>query len=279
MERSSIKTGVSPSERPVLLFAHRGGEGRWPSNTLLGFEQSLKLGADVLELDIHRTADNVLVVRHDPVVDTTTNGQGRICDLSLADIKKLDAGYTWSADGGASFPFRGLGVTIPTLAEVIRAFPNARLNIDIKPEDPPVVHNFCKMLNEYNLLAQVTVGSFHDRQLELFRQVCPAIATAAGVSETRRFLVLSRLFLDRFFRSPARAFQVPEYAGRLRLVTPRFIRRAHARGLQVHIWTVNEVPDMQRLIAWGVDGLMTDYPDRLAEVLAGTSASVSSFIR
>jgi len=274
MERSSIKTGASPSERKVLLFAHRGGEGRWPSNTLLAFEQSLKLGADVLELDIHSTADHVLVARHDPIVDTTTNGHGRICDLNLSDIKKLDAGYTWTADGGATFPFRSQGVTIPTLEEVIRTFPNAQLNIDIKPEDPLIVHSFARMLYKFNFLDHVIVGSFHDRQIELFRQVCPDVATAAGVSETRRFFLLNRLFLDQFFHSPASAFQVPEYAGRLRLVTPRFISRAHAQSLQVHIWTVNEIVDMQRLIAWGVDGLMTDYPDRLIEVLASANAFI-----
>lgn len=251
----------------MLLFAHRGGEGRWPSNTLLAFERSLALGADVLELDIHSTADDALVVRHDPVVDTTTDGRGRIRDLSLSDIKKLDAGHAWTADGGQTFPFRAQGIAIPTLEEVIRAFPQAHLNIDIKPEDPQVVQQFCRTLRDLDLLERVTVGSFHDRQMALFRRLCPEVPTAAGVAETRSFLILSRLHLDRFYRSPAKAFQIPERAGRLRIVTPRFIRRAHAHGLQVHVWTVNEVADMRRLIAWGVDGLMTDYPDLLAEVL------------
>lgn len=232
----------------------------------------MALGADVLELDIQLTADEVLVVRHDPIVDTTTNGRGLIRDLRLAEIKALDAGYTWTADGGQSFPFRGQGVAIPTLEEVIQAFPHVRLNIDIKPEDPQVVHLFVGMLRDHSLLGQVTVGSFHNRQLALFRRLCPEVPTAAAVSEVRRFLILSRLRLDRFFNSPARAFQIPERAGRLRLVTPRFIRRAHAHGLPVHIWTVNEVSDMQRLIAWGADGLMTDYPDLLAQVLASSAA-------
>lgn len=250
----------------MLLFAHRGGEGLWPSNTLLAFENSLALGADVLELDIHSSADQVLVVRHDPTVDSTTNGHGRIADLTLAELKKLDAGFTWTSDG-VHYPFRNSGITIPTLEEVFSAFSDANFNIDIKPEDPSTVHRFCEMLRRFHMLNRVTVGSFHDHQLSLFRQLCPSVATAAGVAETRRFFILNRLFLDRFFSSPAHAFQIPECSGRLRIVTPRFIRCAHRQGLQVHVWTVNEPEDMQRLIEWGVDGIMTDYPDRLATLV------------
>ena len=134
----------------VLLMAHRGGEGVWPSNTLYAFQQAAALGADVLELDIHATRDGVLVVRHDPFVESTTDGQGYICELTLAEIQRLDAGYTWTADGGQSFPFRGLGITIPTLEEVLAAFPNVRLNIDIKPEDPAVVAPFVALLRKYD---------------------------------------------------------------------------------------------------------------------------------
>jgi len=251
----------------VLLIAHRGGEGLWPSNTLFAFNQSLELSADVLEIDIHSTADHVLVVRHDPTVDSTTDGSGAIGDYRLADLKKLDAGYTWTNDGGKSFPYRGQGITIPTLEEVFHAFPNALVNIDIKPKEPRVVHQLCEMLQDLRKLDQVIVGSFHDGQLSLFRRLYPQVRTAAGVAETRRFFVLSGLRLDRFYNSAAFAFQIPETIGRLRIVTPHFIRRAHAHNLQVHIWTVNETVDMLRLIEWGVDGLITDYPDRLKAVL------------
>jgi glycerophosphoryl diester phosphodiesterase len=257
----------SPRNPAFLAAAHRGGEGEWPSNTRYAFERAIDLGVDLLELDIHATADGALVVRHDPIVDTTTDGVGRIRDLTLAQIQALDAGFTWTADGGQSHPFRGLGITIPTLEEVFQAFPGVRLSIDIKPEDPAVVDVFCQLLREHHKLDQVVVGSFHDPQLQRFRQLCPRVDTAAGVSETRRFYFLSRSRLSSLFRSPARAFMIPEYAGRLRVVTPRFIRSAHARGMQVHVWTVNEVEDMRRLIEWGVDGIITDYPSRLLGLL------------
>ena len=249
-------------------MAHRGGEGRWPSNTLFAFEQAVRLGADSLEMDLQRTADGVIVVRHDPFVESTTDGCGFIHVLTLAGLKQLDAGYTWTEDNGQTFPYRGRGITIPTLEEVFQAFPDVRLNIDIKPVESQVVHQLSEMLHAFNRLEQTTVGSFHDHQLRLFRQLCPETPSAAGISETRSFFLLSRIFLDRLYHPAAQVFQIPEYAGPLHLATPRFIQAAHAQGIPVHVWTVNERADMLRLIEWGVDGIITDYPDRLATVLA-----------
>ncbi len=248
-------------------MAHRGGEGRWPSNTLFAFEQSVRLGANSLEMDLQLTADGVIVVRHDPFVESTTDGSGFIHDFKLVDLKRLDAGYTWTEDGGRTFPYRGQGITIPTLEEVFQAFPNTHLNIDIKPKAAQVVRQFSELLPKFGRLENITVGSFHNDQLQLFRRLCPQTPTAAGVSETRTFFLLSRIFLDRFYHPQAKAFQIPEYAGFLHLVTPRLIQGVHAQGLPVHVWTVNERVDMLRLIEWGVDGIITDYPDILADIL------------
>ena len=266
-KRSTATVFSSPRNPAFFATAHRGGEGQWPSNTLYAFERALALGADVLEMDIHATADGALVVRHDPIVDSTTNGVGRICDLTLREVQALDAGYTWTQDGGRTFPFRGLDITIPTLEQVLLAYPQARLSIDIKPEEPAVVDVFCRLLRTHDRLEQVVVGSFRDPQLNRFRLACPEVDTDAGVSETRRFFWLNLFRLSWLFRSPAKAFMIPEYVGKLRLVTPGFIRSAHARGMQVHVWTVNEVEDMRRLIDWGVDGIITDYPSRLMALL------------
>lgn len=251
----------------VQAIAHRGGEGLWPSNTLYAFERAVALGVDVLEMDFHRTADGALVIRHDPTVDSTTNAAGEIRSLTLAQIKTLDAGYTWTDDDGRSYPYRGQGITIPTLEEVFQAFPNVRMNFDIKPREPEVVDQFVRTLRDYDRQAWVMVGSFHDRQLARFRQLCPEVPTAAGVSETRRFYMLQRAGLARFFRAAAKAFQIPETAEGRRIITPGFIRSAHALGLRVDVWTVNPLEDMRRLIEWGVDGIITDYPDRLVDLL------------
>ena len=248
-------------ERPVIM-AHRGGQGLWPPNTIYAFERALSLGVDVLELDVHSTVDGAIVVRHDPYVDSTTDGSGFIRDFRLSELKKLDAGYRWTADGGNTFPFRGRGISIPTLEEVLIAFPETRLNIDIKPENPSIIAPFCGLLQKYNAFMRTLVGSFHDPQLARFRKICPGVATAAGISETRLFFGLSRIFLGDVYQSKADAFQIPEYAGRLHIVTPQFVRSAHRRNMQVHVWTVNSSDDMERFLAWGVDGIITDYPDR-----------------
>jgi glycerophosphoryl diester phosphodiesterase len=258
----------------VLLMAHRGGEGCWPSNTLFAFQKALEHHSDVLELDIHSTADDILVVRHDPFVDSTTDGHGLIAELSLAEIKKLDAGYSWSMDGGNSFPFRGVGIAIPTLEEVFQAFPQTTINIDIKDQKIGSVNKLCKLLKSYGREETVVVGSFHDDQLETFRRLSPRTRTAAGVRETTIFYLLNRVRLGQIFRPSFYAFQIPEYSGRLHLVTPLFIRAAHQKGLQVHVWTVNEVSDILRLIEWGVDGLVTDYPNRLEALLGRAPAYI-----
>lgn len=257
--------------RPALAFAHRGGEKLWPSNTIFAYERAVALGVDALEMDIHATADGALVVRHDPVVETTTNGRGAIRELTLAQIKALDAGYAWTADDGRSFPFRGLGITIPTVEEVFQAFPSTRLNFDIKPQEPEVTASFCRLLQAYGYdrSGLATVGTFHDAQLARFRRLCPGAPTAAGATETRLFYFLYRAGLARLYRPPAQAFQVPEYAGRIHLVTPGFVRAAHHHGIEVHVWTVDDAADMRRLLSWGVDGLISDVPDRLMEVVRG----------
>jgi glycerophosphoryl diester phosphodiesterase len=161
--------------------------------------------------------------------------------------------------------------------EVFQAFPKTRLNFDIKPRDPEVVDRFGRLLKNYGYARSglAMVGSFHDRQLNRFRRLCPGIPTAAGVSETRWFYLLQRRGLERLYRPPARAFQIPEYAGDRHLVTPGFIQAAHAHGIEVHVWTVDEVEDMHRLIDWGVDGIISDYPDRLVKALRGRPSDQS----
>lgn len=255
----------------TLVIAHRGGAGLWPENTMYAFEGARKLGVDVIETDVRSTADGVLVVIHDASVERTTDGVGRVNELTLAELKKLDAGYRWSADGGKSFPFRGRGLTVPTLEEVFSAFPEMNFNIEPKQETPSIIEPLCRLIRERKMTSKIVIGSFSHSLMEKFRRACPEIATSASPIEVSQFIARSKDAREASYKPAMQALQVPEYAVGQRVLTESFVEAAHRHKLKVHAWTVNEKADMRRLIEIGVDGLMTDYPDRLMELLNRSS--------
>jgi glycerophosphoryl diester phosphodiesterase len=250
-----------------LVIAHRGGAGLWPENTMHAFEGARKLGVDVIETDVRSTADGALVLIHDASVERTTNGAGSVDEMTLAELKKLDAGYRWSADGGKSFPFRGRGLSVPMLEEVFRAFPQMNFNIEPKQETPSIIEPLCRLIRERKMASRIVVGSFSHALLEEFRRACPEIATSASPVEVSEFLALSNDAWEASYKPAMQALQVPEHAGGRRVLTESFVEAAHRHQMKVHAWTVNETIDMHRLLEIGVDGLMTDYPDRLMELL------------
>ncbi len=252
--------------RPWVI-AHQGGDGLWPGDTLYAMEQAAALGVDVLEMDMHSTADGVLVLMHDGTVDRTTNGTGAITDMSLDELKALDAGYDWSDDDGLTFPFRDQGVTVPTLEEIFTVFPEYRMNIEIKQAEPSIIEPFCQMIRDYHMEDLVLVASFDQKVLNEFREVCPEVATSTGESEVITLFVLSKLFLENAYTPSASATQVPETRSGLTVLTKRFVNAAHKRSMEVHAWTINDQDDQQRLIDMGLDGIITDRPDVLMELL------------
>jgi len=225
------------------------------------------MGVDVLELDIHSTSDGTLVVHHDAAVDRTTDGRGRVNELTLEAIKKLDAGYLFSLDSGQTFPFRGQKITVPTLREIFDALPKMTFNIEPKQHTPSIVKPLCSLIRERKMIDKTIVGSFNQTTIDDFRRECPEVATSASPSEVSRFLALSKAGLGDSYSPPMQALQVPENLGSLQVVSKEFVETAHRRNLKVHVWTINETADMQRLIEMGVDGIMTDYPDRLLKLL------------
>ena len=258
--------GLSPPGE-AIVFAHRGGSGLWPENTMLAFEEAVALGVDALELDIHRTADNELVVIHDPTVHRTTDGHGVVISYTLSALKELDAGYWWTNDNGRTYPFRGQGITIPTLREVFEAFPDMWINIDIKQHDLATVEAFAQLVQAYGREKYVLAGSFGVTAVSHFRQKLPQAATAASRREVLMLFILSNLGLSRFYRSHSAALQIPSRSGYFPLATSRFVKAAHRKGTAVHVWTINEEEEMERLLHMGVDGIMTDYPDKLLALL------------
>jgi len=250
-----------------LVIAHRGGRSLGPENTLYTFRRAVDLGVDVLEMDVHRTKDGQRVVLHDTTVDRTTNGTGPVNSFNLAELKKLDAAYHWSPDQGKSFPLRGKGLAIPALEEVFEAFPQTRINIEIKDPGQTELSSLCRSINDYGMSQKVMIASFNTGALKNFRSTCPGVATSAGASEAMLFYALQKMHLESAYTPAAKALQVPRTYGDLQVVTKRFVEAAHARNLKVHVWTVNGVDSMQKLLQLGVDGIMTDYPQRLLEMI------------
>lgn len=267
---ASEKLIFKQQEKKVLVFAHRGGGGVLPENTLEAFRYSANSGADVLELDIHATRDGKIVVLHDTTVDRTTDGQGKVGDFSFDELRKLDAGFKFTTDGGQTFPFRGKNITIPTLEEVFDAFPDKKFNIEPKQSAPSIIKSLCEILRARKITDRVIIGSFRQEVLDEFRAECAEAATSASPSEVSAFLTYQKTGIADSYSPPMQALQVPEKIGGVQIVTKDFIESAHRLNLQVHIWTINDAEDMKRLVALGADGIMTDYPDRLIELLNKT---------
>ena len=253
---------------PVNI-AHRGGAGVAPENTLEGFREGLKVGAGCLELDVHTTADEHVVVMHDEMVDRTTNGSGPIGQMTLSEVKSLDAGFRFTQDGGRTYPYRGNGVAVPTLEEVYREFDNVPINVEIKGKSHPGTEEAVwRVIEDAESWDRTLVVSEKVSTIRRFREASGGrVATASSVPEIIAFDLLSRLGLSRLLRPSYQALQGPERYCGLHIVTPDFVEAAHARGLRVDVWTIDSEPDMRRLLGFGVDGIMTDQPYILAQVL------------
>lgn len=253
--------------RPMVI-AHQGGDGVWPSNTLFAFEHAAELGVDVLEMDIHMTKDGILVVSHDETVDRLTDGEGLIKEMTLAEVQSFDAAYDWSPlDDGAEYPYRGQGITIPTLESVFERFPDYRMNIEIKQAEPSIAQPFCDLIRKHGLENKILVASFKDEALAEFREICPDVATSGSRGQIKPFIYMHLAFLGRLYPPNFSAVQLPIEDSGITLLTSRFVKVAHARGLWVDAWTIDDPAEMQMLIDIGVDGIITDRPDLLMNVL------------
>ncbi|MFZ5855691.1 MAG: glycerophosphodiester phosphodiesterase [Chloroflexota bacterium] len=254
--------------RPMVI-AHQGGDGLWPSNTLFAFEHAAELGVDVLEMDIHMTKDGALVVSHDETMDRLTDGTGLIKEKTLAEVQGFDAAYDWSPlDDGAEYPYRGQGITIPTLESVFERFPEYRMNIEIKQAEPSIAQPFCDLIRAHNMQDKILVASFKDEALAEFRETCPEVATSGSRGQIKPFIYMHLAFLGRLYPPNFSAVQLPIEDSGITLLTSRFVNVAHARGLWVDAWTIDDPAEMRMLIDIGVDGIITDRPDLLMEVLA-----------
>jgi glycerophosphoryl diester phosphodiesterase len=263
----------APANPRIHVIAHRGGAALRPENTVAAFAHAVAIGADVLEMDLRATADGSIVVLHDATVDRTTDGRGRVDSMTLAELQKLDAGYRWTNDGGRTHPFRGQGIRVPTLEEVFQRLPDQRLNLEMKRVEPVLADPLCALIRRSGMTQRVLVASMDVATIEAFRRACPEVATSMSRSEALTFFGLQRAWLDAVYSPPVQALQVPYFFGDSIVPTPGFVAAARRKNFKLHVWTINDDARMRELIGLGVDGIVTDRPDRLLALLGRTSPS------
>lgn len=270
-------------DRP-LVIAHRGGSELAPENTLIAFDKANDLGVDMIEFDVHMTNDGHLVVIHDETVDRTTNGEGNVHELTLAQIKELNAAH-YFRDIRGNYIYRGAGVTVPTVEEVFQQFPNMRFNIEMKVIDLPAEEDLSEaeqryvqqetmekklwdIIHEYEMEEQVLVASYSDDIMETFREHAQGVvATTASYGDAQRFLFYHKLFLERIYRPQADVLQVPPEYGVINLKDERLVSGAHRLNMHIHYLTINDEQSMRNILTMGADGILTDRPDLLIRVM------------
>ena len=247
-----------------IAFAHRGGAHDGPENTMSAFANAVALGYRYIETDVHVTADGVLVAFHDDGLDRVTDSRGKISHLSMAQIREADAGHWFTRDHGETYPYRGKGVQVPTLEELLVRWRHVRINVD--PKEDVAIGPLAALLHRLEAIDRVCVGSFSDRRLIRIRGLTRGrVCTSMGRNGVSMAWLSSRV--GRMARLDADCLQVPLRWGDFRLVDSRFLAAAHRADLPVHVWTVDDEATINELLDLGVDGIMTDQPQTLRRVL------------
>jgi glycerophosphoryl diester phosphodiesterase len=253
------------------LFGHRGAAGVAPENTLPSFRRALADGVDVFELDVHATRDGEVVILHDPTLERTTDGVGRVAALSFAELAQLDAGHGFSTDGGRTFPFRGQGIRVPRLTELVREFPEIPLNIEIKSEGEAVVTAVVQIVRAAR--ARIVLAAEHDSIMQAIRAAAPELPTSLATLEVADFIGALQAGREPTIPAGAVALQIPPRYGDTTLVDATSVAAAHRLGAEIHVWTINDPAEARRLLALGCDGIMTDLPHLIAPVIVERRAS------
>jgi glycerophosphoryl diester phosphodiesterase len=264
---------VFPALKKPLNIAHQGGELLAPSNTMVAFDQAIALGVDILETDIHMTKDGSLVLIHDNTVDRTTNGSGRVDNYTLAALKKLDAGYKFQ-DLQGNYSYRGKGVTIPTLEELFSKYgTTSYFNLEIKdayPQNGPsqIEAKLWDLIQKYHVEKKVVVTSFRQDLIDHFNHLAKGkVLLGAGREEVTVFVLTHKFWFPGFYRPSSSVLQIPTENSGFNLKDRNLIEGAHHLGMQVHYWTIDDKQTMKELIEMGADGIITNRPDILKELL------------
>ncbi|TAJ75550.1 glycerophosphodiester phosphodiesterase [bacterium] len=258
-------------EKPRII-GHRGAMGEAPENTLPSFKRALEDGAQFVELDVWGSKESEVVIIHDGSLGRTTNGRGRVNRHTLKELKALDAGYWFTADGGKSYPYRGQKIEIPTLKELFAELPEIRSIIEIKQARPPIVKKVVETVRHAGKEGQVLLATEKDQIMREIRSEFQIhdlpVATGLSYGEVAGFMSWLAGGKIGHFDPPGQALQIPcEYNG-MTLVSEQTLEAAHELGIEMFVWTVNDTSEMARLLGLGADGIITDYPARLRDLVS-----------
>ena len=243
----------------TLVIPHAGGDGMYPENTMFAYEQSQAMGGDVIDIDVRIAADGVLVAFHDSTLDRTTEATGPLAAMTSAELAELDAGFDFERDG--TFPYRGAGLGVPTVEEILRAFPDTLTTLDLK------IAGADRLRVGAELAVDVYVGTDSNDQPGLFRVACPEVHTS-GTREERQIRRAAQEAGESSSPIPQMVSQPPFIGGDdERHITEEYLAFAHASDTAVLTWVIDDAETLRHLIEIGVDGVYTRRPDIMLEVL------------
>lgn len=250
---------------PPRVMAHRGASADYPENTIPAFRAAVESGADYIELDVHCTRDGEVVVVHDERLSRIASDNRAVNEMTIAELEAIDAAFNFSPNG-AGTPFRGQGIQIPRLFEVLSSWPAMRFVIEFKPRDPVIADKTLEIVQRTGMERGVLFASEHLPPIARIRAVAPQIPTNLPATEIVSFVqsLSSGVASD---VATGDALQIPPEHQGIRLATSEIVAAAHRNGLEVHVWTINEQAEMEQMLSLGVDGIITDHPERLLALL------------
>lgn len=254
---------------PIKVIAHRGDSKYYPENSKPAFKSAIELGVDIIETDVHISSDGIIFIWHDETTFKLDGNKSHVTNRSWAELKELDLGFLY-IDKDGKRPFSSNGIHLMTFQEALEAFPKTKFNVDLKDKNIKLVSGMYKILEEEKAFDRVVVASFHTENLKNIRKLSKNIATSYGQSEVLLRVLLSKIGAFRFisnFLSRHPVIQVPVESKGLKVVTRKFIKILHKRGIKIQVWTINNRDEMVLLYKMGVDGVMTDDPRLLLEVV------------
>jgi len=265
-----------------MVIAHRGDSRKFTENTMPAFYAAREaVPGCMLETDVWQTKDLAAVLSHDGTLESGTGETIPIGAMDLEQAMGMDAGFHITHDSGRTFPFRGQGHRVATLEQALSAFPDALFSIDIKLNSMDFAGRVMDLIKSHGAFSRVIIGSFYRNVLRFIRSEYPEAATGFSSRETVLFYVMHRLRISGFFRCGGDVMMIPEFSDTeqpeylgsnsdqgFRVVSQSFIRDAHRAGYPVCVWTINREENMRRLVMWGADGIITDYPARLSRVIS-----------